>query len=213
MGANVKDVLGLVGDMARTFGEFNEEQILAISRTATIMTNVSDFNLEEAGQTLVGTMKAFNITSEDSIRIVNVLNEVDNNYAISTAQLGDAISRAGATAEVFGANLEEISGHITAVGAVTQESGQRIGTALRTIYSRITTHKDSIEVLDNLGIAMHEMGNQGPQLRTVSDILGDLAVKWKDMSREQQQNTALAIAGRNRLTQLTNKLSHIEMCA
>lgn len=213
LGASVKDVLGVVGDMARTFGEFNEAQLIAITRTATIMTNVSDFNLKEAGDTLVGTMKAFNITAEDSIRIVNVLNEVDNNYAISTHQLGNAISRAGATAEVFGANLEEISGHITAVGAVTQESGERIGTALRTIYSRITTHDDSIAVLEDLGIAMHEMGNQGPQLRTVSDILGDLAVEWKDMSRAQQQNTALAIAGRNRLTQLTNKLSHIEMCA
>lgn len=82
LGANVQDVLGVVGDMARTFGEFNEEQILAISRTATIMTNVSDFSLKESGDTLVGTMQAFNITAEDSIRIVNVLNEVDNNYAI-----------------------------------------------------------------------------------------------------------------------------------
>lgn len=114
---------------------------------------------------------------------------------------------------MFGASLEEISGHITAVGAVTQESGERIGTALRTIYSRITTHKDSIEVLDELGISMRTMGEQGPELRGVSDILEDLAIKWQDMSREQQQNTALAIAGRNRLTQLTNKLSHIEMCA
>lgn len=211
LGASVTDVLGVVGDMARTFGEFNEAQLLAITRTATIMTNVSDFSLKESGETLVGTMKAFNITAEDSIRIVNVLNEVDNNYAISTHQLGNAISRAGATASVFGANLEEISGHITAVGAVTQESGERIGTALRTIYSRITTHKDSIEILNNLGIAMHEMGNQGPQLRSVSDILGDLAEEWKEMSREQQQNTALAIAGRNRLTQFIALMNNYKM--
>ena len=58
---------------------------------------------------------------------------------------------------------------------------------------------------------MHEMGNQGPQLRTVSDILGDLAVKWKDMSREQQQNTALAIAGRNRLTQFIALMNNYDM--
>lgn len=111
-------------------------------------------------------------------------------------------------------DLEELMGHTVAVGEVTQESGQRIGTALRTIYSRVTTHKDSIEVLDELGIAMHTMGEEGRELRGVGEILGELAEGWKDLSAEQQQNYGLAMAGRNRLTQLTiNELSHIEMCA
>ena len=109
--------------------------------------------------------------------------------------------------------MEEVAGHITAVGAVTQESGERIGTALRTIYSRITTMDDSREILENLGIAMYEMGASGPEIRSVSDILGDLAGQWRDLSSEQQQNIGVTIAGRTRLTQLTYELSHTEMCA
>ncbi len=40
------------------------------------MANVSDLTAEQASDNLVGTMKAFNITAEDSIRIVDALNEV-----------------------------------------------------------------------------------------------------------------------------------------
>lgn len=77
LGSSLNDVVGAVGDMARTFGEFNEEQLLAIARTATIMSNVSDYTLEQSTSSLVAGMKAFNIEAEDSIRIVNVLNEVN----------------------------------------------------------------------------------------------------------------------------------------
>lgn len=123
------------------------------------------------------------------------------------------MNRAGATANTFGVEMEELAGHTTAIGSVTQESGERIGTALRTIYSRITTIDGSKEVLEDLGIAMYEMGASGPEIRDVSDILGDLAGQWSDLTDEQRQNIGVTIAGRSRLTQLTYELSHTEMCA
>lgn len=201
LGASVQDVVGVVGDLARTFGEFNEEQLLAITRTTTIMKNVSELSLEEASSTLVGTMKAFNIEAEDSIGIIDAFNEVDKNFAISTGQIAQSMERVGATAQTFGIDMEHLIGDITAVGEVTQESGQRIGTALRTIYSRITTHEKAVPMIQGLGIALEEMGDNGPELRNVSDILRDLGGIWGDLSKEQQQSAGLAIAGRNRLTQ------------
>lgn len=213
LGSSVEDVMKSVGEMARTFGDFNEQQLLALTHTATLMTNVSDLSMEESTSSLVATMQAFNIEAEDSIRIVDTLNEVDNNYAVSTNQLAEGMSRAGATASTFGVEMEELAGDITAISSVTQESGEKIGTALRTIYSRVTTMEGSREILEGLGIAMYEMGSAGPEIRNVSDILGDLADQWSDLSSEQQQNIGVTIAGRSRLTQLTYELSHTEMCA
>lgn len=213
LGSSVQEVMQSVAEMARTFGTFNEEQLVAITRTATIATNVSELNMEEATSSIVAGIQAFNIEAEDSIRIIDALNEVDNNYAISTHQLAEAMNRAGSTASTFGVEMEELAGHTTAIGSVTQESGERIGTALRTIYSRITTIDGSKEVLEDLGIAMYEMGASGPEIRDVSDILGDLAGQWNTLSDEQRQNIGVTIAGRARLTQLTYELSHTEMCA
>lgn len=78
LGNNLSDILNSLGEFSRTFGEFNERQLLAITRTATLMSNVSELTAQEATLSLVGTMNAFNITAEESIRIVDSLNEVNH---------------------------------------------------------------------------------------------------------------------------------------
>lgn len=78
LGSNIHDVLGALGEATRTFGEFNEQALMAVTRTAVMMDNVSDLNLDESMNSLIGTMNAFNITAEDSIRIVDAFNEVKN---------------------------------------------------------------------------------------------------------------------------------------
>lgn len=47
------------------------------------MSNVSTMNLEESMSKLTAATKVFNIEAEDSLRVVDALNEVDNNFAIS----------------------------------------------------------------------------------------------------------------------------------
>lgn len=105
LGNNIHEILNSVAELARTFGDFNERQLLAITRTGTLMANVSDLNAEEAVQSLVGTMNAFNIEAEESIRIVDSLNEVDNNFAISTKQLSEGLSKSASTAKTFGKQM------------------------------------------------------------------------------------------------------------
>jgi TP901 family phage tail tape measure protein len=201
LGSNIHQIMDSVSELARTFGDFNERQLLAITRTATLMSNVSDLTPEEATKNLVGTMNAFNISASESIHIVDALNEVDNNYAISTKQLAEGLGKSASTAKTFGVTMEESVGNITAIGAVTMESGNIIGTSLKTIYSRITTLKDSESILDNVGVKMRAMGADGVEaVRPVNDILNDLADKWATLTAEQQQNTAVQLAGRNQLS-------------
>jgi TP901 family phage tail tape measure protein len=56
---------------------FRGDDLIAISEVATLMSNVSTLSLEESMSGVTAAMKVFNITAEDSIRIVNALNEVD----------------------------------------------------------------------------------------------------------------------------------------
>src|SRR5690606_24717447 len=154
LGNNIHEIMGAVSDLSRTYGQFNERQLLAVARTATLMSNVSDLGVEDATNTLVGTMNAFNIEAEESIRIVDSLNEVDNDYAISTQQLAEGLQKSASTAKTFGVTMEESVGHITAIGAVTMESGRQIGNGLKTIYSRITTLDSSKAVLEGVSVAM-----------------------------------------------------------
>jgi hypothetical protein len=106
---------------------FRGDDLIAISEVATLMSNVSTLSLEESMSGVTAAMKVFNITAEDSIRIVNSMNEVDNNFSIETAQLSDSIKKAGGAARAFGVDMETLIGHTTAIGQVTRESGKIIG--------------------------------------------------------------------------------------
>lgn len=77
LGNSMHDVINAVGELARTYGDFNEEQLLSVANTATLMSNVSELGVEESISSLVATMKAFNIEAQDSVRIVDAFNEVN----------------------------------------------------------------------------------------------------------------------------------------
>jgi len=200
LGNNIHDILDSMGEFARTFGDFNERQLTDITKTATLMSNVSDLKVQDAQASLVGTMNAFNIEAGDSIQIVDKLNQVDNDYAISTQQLATSLQKSASTAKTYGVSLEENIGHTTAIGAVTMESGNIIGNSLKAIYSRITGLKASESTLKSVGVEMYEMGENGKELRDVGDILNDLGANWGGLTAQQQQNTAVTLAGRNHLT-------------
>jgi TP901 family phage tail tape measure protein len=212
LGNNVHEVMQAVNDLSRTYGNFNERQLLAVAKTAVLMSNVSDLNAQEATETLIGTMNAFNIVAEDSIRIVDSLNEVDNDYAISTKQLATGLQKSASTAKTFGVELEESVGHITAIGAVTMESGNIIGNSLKTIYSRITTLDDAKSILDSVGVSVYKIGENGQKaIKPVNDILSDLGGKWKTLSDEQRQNIAVTVAGRYQLSRFLALMNNWSM--
>ena len=211
LGNNVHDILDALGEYSRTFDNLSEQQLLTVTKTAVIMSNVSDLKLDESVSSLVGTMNAFNISADESLHIVDALNEIDNNYSISTKQLAESLSKAGATAQTFGVSMEEVAGQTTAIGAVTQESGAIIGNALKTIYSRITTMKPATDALDGVGVSIRRMGKNGMEMKPVNDILGDLAGKWSSLSAEQQQNIGVTIAGRNQLSRFLALMNNWQM--
>jgi len=53
--------------------------------------------------------------------------------------------------------------------------------------------KDSESVLAGVGVQMRDLSGE---TRDVSDILVDLASRWSSLSKEQQQSTAVSLAGK-----------------
>jgi TP901 family phage tail tape measure protein len=177
-------------------GGFDQKQIQDLTKTAIIMSNVSDLNVEQSMDNLTSAMTQFNIAAENSMSIVDKLNEVDNNYAITTADLAAAISRAGSTAQTFGITLDELVGNVTAIGVATRESGEVIGNSLKTIYSRLTS-SDSASALAAVGVNVKKANGEN---ETASKILTELGEKWHKLTATQQQHLGVVVAGRYQLS-------------
>ncbi|WP_238548715.1 phage tail tape measure protein [Bacillus sonorensis] len=63
------------------------------------------------------------------------LNEVDNNYAVTTQDLANSIRKAGATASTFSVDLNDLIGYTTAVASTTRESGNIVGKVIADVKS------------------------------------------------------------------------------
>lgn len=206
LGNNLAEVNKAIIGFARQ--GFGAEESLAMAKTAIVASNVSELTADEAMENLTAIMVQFNIEADKSISIVDKLNEVDNNFAITTKNLADATAKGGATAQTFGVTLEEMIGHVTAIGVATRESGTIVGNSLKTIYSRITTMDGAVDILDSVGVSTKGLDGE---MRSVSDILEDLHGKWDGLSKSQQQNIGVTIAGRNQLSRFLAFMNNFEM--
>lgn len=205
----LRSSIGLANELGRTIRDVNEamigfarqgydeEETIALSKSAVLAQNISELTAKESVDTLTSGMINFNIAAEDSIRIVDSLNEVDNNFATTTRDLSLSINKAGSAAKTFGVTLDELLGHTTAIQMSTRETGNIVGNSLKTIYSRLTTMYNSEDLLAAAGVQMRDMNGE---VRTSTELLEELAAKWNTLSAEQQQNTAVGLAGRFQLT-------------
>lgn len=187
---------------------FNEVDTRFLSEAATLMANVSDIDMFDASETITSAITLFNIEARDAIQIVNKLNEVDNDYSISTQQLAKSITRAGGTAASFGVSLNELLGHTTAIGVATRESGQIIGNSLKSIYSRVNTLDKARSAIEALGISMTLPNGDN---RDVADIMNDIAKKWPELNNAQKQNTAISVAGTYQLNRFLALMNNYQM--
>lgn len=109
--------------------------------------NVSELNsTAEATEHLISVMKGFNLEASSSIEIIDMLNKVGNEYAISSAQIGESLQRSSAVLSQSGNSIQESIALTTAAHATIQ-SAERVGTAWRTIALRIRSAKSELEEL------------------------------------------------------------------
>lgn len=144
IGSTGKDVIQAASDWQKLGYSLKDAQELA--KNSAIYMNVGDIdNADTATADLVSTMKAFNLTADDSIDIVNKLNEVGNDYAIDSAGLGEALKRSSAALAQGGNDLDESIGLIVGANAVLQDP-ETAGQALKTISLRL--RKTKVELTD-----------------------------------------------------------------
>nr|WP_265463712.1 phage tail tape measure protein [Bacillus velezensis] len=121
----ITDILQMTGDFGRM--GFDESELSTLTKTAQVLQNVSDLTPDDTVNTLTAAMLNFNIAANDSISVADKLNEVDNNYAVTTLDLANSIRKAGSTASTFGVELNDLIGYTTAIGSTTRESGNIVG--------------------------------------------------------------------------------------
>lgn len=78
---------------------YTDEDSLQLAKIGALYQNVADVQMT-AGQSanfIIAQMKAFNIEAQDAIHIVDAINNVSNNYAVSSADLANNLGNVSST--------------------------------------------------------------------------------------------------------------------
>ena len=132
LGVTLTDYIDSVTNFARMdVGGFEAAQTVA--QSANIMQQVAeDLSADQASEYLISIMKSFNIEANETISIVDTLNNLSNNFAITTDGLGASLVRSAAAMRAANNTLEETAALTIAANNVLQNP-ETVGNALKTV--------------------------------------------------------------------------------
>ena len=183
---------------------------------------LDDKSVEERTNTVI---KMSNVTGESAADVSSYMTAIWNNFddgskkleyyadamtalgaatASSTDEIAAGLDKFAAIANTVGLSYEYATSALATVVAETRQSADVVGTAFKTIFSRLEGLQlgDTLEdgtTLNKYSAALAAIGvnikDQSGQLRDMDDILDDMGEKWKSLGRDQQVALAQTVAG------------------
>lgn len=219
VGSTVSDIVNATADYARLGYSLDDAKTLA--DVSAVYYNVGDDldSFTTATDNIVGTMKAFNLEADDAIGLVDKLNAVSNNFAVSSGDLGNILQRSASAMEAAGNTLDQTIALGTAMNSVLQ-SADTTGTTLKVLALRLrgaSTELASMgEETDGVATSTSKLraqiaaltnvdGSGGFDILTDSgafkstyDIIQGIAKVYDRMSDVDQASLLELVAGKNR---------------
>lgn len=212
IGATLSDTVTATADFARL--GYNIDDASEIADAALIYKNVGDGleDINDASESIISTMKAFNIEADNAITIVDKFNITGNNFAISSGGVGEALKRSASSLSAAGNTLEESIGLIVAMNNVIQDPDV-VGTSLKTISMRLRNTAGELEALDvdaegaadsitklqtqllNLTGGKVNILEDNNTFKSTYDIITELSNVWNTLTDVQQAEITRLVAG------------------
>lgn len=121
VGSTIKEVVSSTADFARL--GYNLQEAAQMAESAQILMNVSEFtDINTATDTLISAIQAFSYTSDESMHVVDIMNTIGNQYAISTADLASSLTRSSAALVAAGNSMEEAVALTAAANTIIQDA-------------------------------------------------------------------------------------------
>ncbi len=220
LSSTTKDVGNAANEIVRMGESLSDTNKLI--ENSTMLSKIGMIESSQATEYLISSMKGFQISAQDSMKIIDKLTSVDMKAAVSAGGLAEAMSRCANIANNSGTSMDRLIGYMATVGEVTQDSMSVIGNSFKSMYSRMNNIKigkfvddetgeslsDTERVLNKLGIQLRDTQNT---YRDFDDVLDDVGNNWRNFTQVEQNAISVAIAGtmqRERFIALMNNYSN-----
>lgn len=165
--------------------------------------NVTGQSAQAVSEQLTAVWNGYKVSAEEAELYIDRLAAVAASSASDLEELSIGMSKVASAANAMGVGEEQLAAQISTIISTTRQAPESVGTALKTIYARMSDIKmgsDEAEItLGNYTKKMAQMGvnvlDANGQLREMGDVIEEIGGKWQSMSKEQQVALAQTMAG------------------
>lgn len=241
----IRIVSGKSADDMAKFAEQANKAAKALSTTTVDYTDASliyyqqGLSDEEVKEKTDLTIKMANVAGESADIVSDQLTAVWNNFyesgtqslthyadamvalgaatASSTDEIAGGLEKFASIADMIGLSFDYAASALATITAVTRQSEDVVGTALKTIFARIQglslgeTLEDGTDLnkyskaLDSVGISIKE---DNGELKDMNNILDEIGSKWDTLAKDQQVALAQTVAGVRQYNQLVSLMDN-----
>lgn len=171
----------------------------------------------EVSEWMTAIWNNFDDGSKSLEHYANVLASLGAATASSADEIAGGLEKFAAVAETVGLSYEYAASMLATITAETRQSEEVVGTALKTILSRMeglklgntlddgTTLNQYSQALASVGVNIKDTSGE---LKNMDQILDETAMKWQTLSKDQQVALAQSVAGVRQYTQFISLMSN-----
>ena len=196
----------------------SDEETAARAETTIKAANVTGQSGEAVSEQLTAVWNGYKVSAEESELYIDKLAAVAATTASDLEELSTGMSKVASAAAIMGVDIDQLNAQLATIVSVTREAPESIGTALKTVYARmsdITAGLDGEVSLDEYTQQMKNMGinvlDANGNLRDMGDIIEEIGGKWQTMTREQQTSLAQTIAGTRQYSRMMSLFDNWDM--
>ena len=182
-GRKATDYLTAVQEMSRS--GFYGKQGEAMAELSMLGQAAGDMTSDVSNSYLLATSAAYDYAGsvEKLNTVLDGQNLISNRHSVSMLEIAQATSKAASMAAQTGVEVDELSAIIGTAVARTKQSGNVIGTSLKSLFVNLqdTSNKKIVDTFDALGISQTKFINGSEQLKTPIELLKELAVAYNNL--------------------------------
>ena len=198
----------------------SDEEAAARAEVTLKAANVTGQSGAEVSEQLTSVWNGYKVTAEEAELYIDKLAAVAASTASDLEELSTGMSKVASAANSMGVDIDQLNAQLATIVSVTRQAPESVGTALKTIYARMSDLKlggadedglslgDVSGTMESMGISvLDETGN----LREMGDVIEEVATKWNTWTDAQKTAMAQAMAGKRQYNNLVALFENWDM--
>lgn len=180
----------------------SDKEVKARAETTLKAANVTGQSARTVSEQLTAVWNGYKVSAQEAELYVDKLAAVAATTAADLEELSTGMSKVASAASIMGVDIDQLNAQLATIVSVTREAPESIGTALKTVYARMSDIEAGLDAETTLGEYTQQMEAMGihaldanKQLRDQGEVIEEIGNKWHTLTREQQVSLAQTIAG------------------